>query len=124
MNDLEQNIQWWQQVKEIVKTVTTTQFSNEQLNEQKTIILHALNNLPENGTISKEVQKFGISPAVCSKQVGFLLHLGLIESCENSQDRRHMDLSLTVKGKKALRQAENQLSDLIKRAKLSVRETQ
>lgn len=122
MNDLEQNIHWLRQVEEIVQSVAESQLSGEQLNKTQIIILYAINNLQENVTISKEVKKFGIGPAVCSKNVGILLRLKLIESCENSQDKRRMDLSLTAKGKRALRQAANQLSDLIKRAQITVKE--
>lgn len=123
MDNLEQDIQWLQQLKEIVQSVTVTKLSDEHLKVTQIIILHVINNLQGNMTISKETKKFGIGPAVCSKNVGVFLHLGLIKGRENSQDRRHVDLSLTAKGKKVLRQAENQLADLINNTQAAVKKT-
>lgn len=120
-DEFEQQAQWQQQLCKITKSMNSCRMGDLKLNSTQTIMLHEIQNLPRDKSITNKVKKYGFNSVLCSSNIRNLLHLGLITSTENSKDRRKQDLKLTPKGTKILRQAETQLSKLIKTAQADVK---
>lgn len=122
-DDMNKRLQWYQQFCQIAKSLTSCKFCDERFNATQVIMLHEIGNLEKGSSLASQVEKYGFSYVLCSKNIGIFLRLGLIKTAENSKDRRKSDLKLTPKGQKVLMQVEPQLSELIKTTQTDVKNT-
>lgn len=122
-DELEKQIRWHQQLCKVVRSMNSCKFGDEQLNASQVIILHEIQNLKKGSSLASLVARYDISQVLCSKNVGIFYRLGLVTAEENSKDRRKIDLKLTPKGVKVLRQSETHLSKVIRTAKAEVKNT-
>lgn len=120
-DDMNTQVQWYQKFCEINKFLTSFKFGEERLNATQVIMLREIPNLKKGCSLHSCVAKYGFTYVLCAKNTGIFLRLGLIKITENNEDRRKVDLTLTTKGFKVLRQVETQLSKQIQVAQVDVR---